>query len=135
MSVFAALFNVAAILSLAVGVFFNTLGIVGILRFPDVYTRLHADTKATTFGSIFTSLAVILWAVKSLLFTFDFQWFSFVCHAVFAVVVLAVTNATASHALARAAFRSGVKPARTVCNALPSAAPAPGGEGKGTPAA
>lgn len=43
---------------LGIGVIFNCLGSVGLLRFPDVYTRLHAATKATTFGSIFTSLAV-----------------------------------------------------------------------------
>ena len=33
----------------------------GLLRFPDLYTRMHATTKATTFGSIFTSLAVIIY--------------------------------------------------------------------------
>jgi len=38
---------------LGIGVFFNCLGSVGLLRFPDVYTRLHAATKATTFGSIY----------------------------------------------------------------------------------
>ena len=38
---------------LGIGVFFNVLAGVGLLRFPDVYTRLHAGTKCTTFGSIF----------------------------------------------------------------------------------
>ncbi|MCK4433787.1 MAG: monovalent cation/H(+) antiporter subunit G, partial [Methanomicrobia archaeon] len=36
---------------LAIGVFFNGLGSFGLIRFPDVYTRLHAATKCTTFGS------------------------------------------------------------------------------------
>ena len=48
---------------LAIGLLFNALGIIGILRFPDVYTRLHADTKATTFGSIFTTLSVIVFSL------------------------------------------------------------------------
>ena len=38
-------------LLLGIGVFFNLLAGVGLLRFPDVYTRLHAGTKCTTFGS------------------------------------------------------------------------------------
>ncbi len=44
---------------LGIGIFFNCLGSVGLLRFPDVYTRLHAATKATTFGSIFTRFSNI----------------------------------------------------------------------------
>jgi len=30
---------------LAIGLLFNALGVLGLLRFPDVYTRLHASTK------------------------------------------------------------------------------------------
>ena len=41
---------------IAIGLIFNTIGIIGILRFPDVYTRLHAETKTTTFGTIFLCL-------------------------------------------------------------------------------
>ena len=49
---------------LSIGVIFNTLGVIGLLRFPDVYTRMHATTKATTFGSVFTTLAVIVYPVS-----------------------------------------------------------------------
>ena len=105
-------------LALAVGMFFNTLGVVGILRFPDVYTRLHADTKATTFGSIFTSLAVIIYAAGKWLNTWDGQWASLVLHTVIAVVVLAITNATGGHAIARAALRRGHPPVQAVVNKL-----------------
>ena len=58
-------FDIVMVAALAVGLFFNTLGVFGILRFPDVYTRLQADTKATTFGSVFTSLAVLIWHTPS----------------------------------------------------------------------
>ena len=50
---------------LVFGVFFNLLAGVGLLRFPDVYTRLHAGTKCTTFGSIFICGSVILLGLKS----------------------------------------------------------------------
>jgi len=46
---------------LGIGVLFNGLGSIALLRFPDVYTRLHGATKCTTFGSIFTALAVIVY--------------------------------------------------------------------------
>ena len=36
---------------LGIGILFNALGVIGLLRFPDLYTRMHATTKATTFGS------------------------------------------------------------------------------------
>ncbi|WP_111642310.1 cation:proton antiporter [Marinimicrobium alkaliphilum] len=35
---------------LLAGAFFFIAGTVGMLRFPDVYTRLHAVTKADTLG-------------------------------------------------------------------------------------
>ena len=104
--------------SLLTGLFFNTMGVLGILRFPDVYTRLHADTKATTFGSIFTSLAVVIWALRALAATGDGQFINLAVHTVFAVVVLALTNATGAHAIARAAYHMGCKPAQVVVDRL-----------------
>jgi len=40
-------FSIAAI---AAGAFFFLAGTVGLLRFPDAYTRLHALTKADNLG-------------------------------------------------------------------------------------
>ena len=112
------LLNILMALSVLIGLFFNTLGVIGILRFPDVYTRLHADTKATTFGTIFTSLAVVIWALRSLAETGDGQYVNLAVHTVFAVVVLALTNATGAHAIARAAYHMGCKPVQTVVDRL-----------------
>ena len=104
--------------AIAIGLFFNTLGVVGILRFPDVYTRLHADTKSTTFGSIFTSLAVIFYAASRYYHTLDGQYAVLALHTVIAVVVLAITNATGAHAIARAAYRRGHRPVQAVVDRL-----------------
>lgn len=104
--------------SLFVGLSANMLGVIGILRFPDVYTRLHADTKATTFGSIFTSLAVVLHGLRDFLHTADGQYLTLAIHTVFAVVVLAITNATGAHAIARAAHNRGHKPFGAVVDKL-----------------
>lgn len=103
---------------LVIGVAFNALGVAGILRFPDVYTRLHADTKATTFGSIFTSLSVIGFGLVEFFGTRDGQSLALVLHTLVAVVILAFTNAVGAHAIARAAHRNGVKPAPAVTDKL-----------------
>lgn len=102
---------------LGIGLAFNCLGTLGLLRFPDVYTRLHAATKCTTFGSIFTSFAVIIYGLVS--------WYDgrvgygiLSLHSVVALVALVVTAATGAHALARAAHRSGIKPKLAVVDKL-----------------
>ena len=105
-------------IALIVGMAFNALGVIGILRFPDVYTRLHADTKCTTFGSIFTSLAVVLYAASEYLKNADGQYAMLALHTILAVVVLCFTNATSAHAIARAAHKRGHKPAQAVCDRL-----------------
>lgn len=136
----AAVFNVLIGVALVIGLFFNTLGVFGILRFPDIYTRLHADTKATTFGTIFIGLAVVIWAIREAIQDVAAgAWVNLILHILVAVVVLCVTNATGGHAIARAAWRAGHRPARAVVDTLsadadagtlyvpdaPPAAPAP----------
>jgi len=44
------LLNVWTILAVSLGVFFFLAGTLGLLRFPDVFTRLHALTKADNLG-------------------------------------------------------------------------------------
>jgi len=58
------MFYIIIYILLFLGIFFNLLGALGILRFPDVYTRLHAGTKCTTFGSIYLIGSVILLGLK-----------------------------------------------------------------------
>ena len=113
--------NVLIWVSIGIGLFFNAMGILGILRFPDVYTRLHADTKATTFGSIFTSLAVVIYGISQFLSTTDGQYAALTLHTIIAVVVLAITNATGAHAIARAAHKRGHGPQPGVVDRLKEA--------------
>jgi multicomponent Na+:H+ antiporter subunit G len=104
-------------LLLGIGVAFNLLGSLGLLRFPDVYTRLHAGTKCTTFGSIFICFAAIAFGL--------WQWYdgneamsTLAVHSLFALIAILLTNPTGAHAIARAAYRSGVKPAQAVVDHL-----------------
>lgn len=105
-------------LSLLVGVGFNLLGTVALYRFPDVYTRLHGATKCTTFGSLFTSLAVVVYGLHRFLEGGEGRYLVLLIHSLVAVVALLVTNATGAHAMARAAHRSGVAPIHAVVDRL-----------------
>ena len=106
---------------LGIGVIFNGLGSIGLLRFPDIYTRLHATTKNTTFGSIFTCLAVIIFSFYQLHITKDSKFLVLALHTFLALVCLIVTNPTGAHAIARAAYRSGVMPKQAVIDQLKEA--------------
>ena len=44
------LLDVFSIVAIVAGAFFFLAGTVGLLRFPDAYTRLHALTKADNLG-------------------------------------------------------------------------------------
>jgi multicomponent Na+:H+ antiporter subunit G len=111
------IFDIIILIFLSVGVFFNFLAGVGLLRFPDVYTRLHAGTKCTTFGSIFICGSVILLGLK--------MWYEgstdgsvLAIHTAGALIAILLTNPTGAHAIARAAHRSGVKPVGAVIDEL-----------------
>jgi multicomponent Na+:H+ antiporter subunit G len=87
---------------LLIGVAFFLAGSVGVIRFPDIYTRLHAVTKADNLGLGFVLLGVAVhagnWVVAGKLLV---TWL---------LVLLAGT--TGCHLVARHARRSGVQPWR-----------------------
>lgn len=48
-----------SVLAIAAGMFFYLAGTVGLLRFPDAYTRLHALTKADNLGLALVVLGLL----------------------------------------------------------------------------
>ncbi len=111
------IFNLIIYILMAIGVFFNLLGGIGLLRFPDVYTRLHAGTKCTTFGSIFICGSVILIGLR-IWYTGSTDGSVLAIHSLVALVAILLTNPTGAHAIARAAHRSGIVPVRAVVDDL-----------------
>ena len=102
---------------IGIGLFFNLLAGIGLLRFPDVYTRLHAGTKCTTFGSIFLIGAVVFIGL-------NFWWQNdtngsvLAIHSAAALIAILLTNPVGAHAIARAAHRSGIQPVGAVVDEL-----------------
>jgi multicomponent Na+:H+ antiporter subunit G len=89
-----------SILLLLGGAVFFLAGTVGMLRFPDVYSRLHALTKGDNVGLGLTVLGLALRA-ESIAVTGKLL-------LIWMLVLLA--GATASHLIARSSLRRGIKP-------------------------
>jgi len=76
------------------GLFFFTVGTVGILRLPDMYTRAHSAAKCDTLGAVLILIGIIIYNGESyaslkLLLIIIFLW---------------VTNPTATHLIAKAYY-------------------------------
>ena len=98
--------SVVVIVLLVAGVFLFAVGVLGILRFPDFYTRLHAAGKCDTLGSILLLLALALFNLQE--FTFANVLVSLKILSILAFVFVA--GPTATHALTEAALVVGVEP-------------------------
>ncbi len=83
-----------------IGVAFSLSGAVGILRMPDVYTRIQCSSKNITMGTIPLLLAVV---VDQGLVS------AYASRALLVALLVSVVNPVAAHALARAAYRRGVE--------------------------
>jgi multicomponent Na+:H+ antiporter subunit G len=53
--------NIITSLFLLSGIFFFLVGTIGILRFPDIYTRAHSSAKCDTLGTVFTLLGLCIY--------------------------------------------------------------------------
>jgi len=90
---------------LAVGIFFMVVGAVGLLRFPDFYTRLHATGKCDTLGEVLIIVGLLLYHL------FHYSETPLVCvKLLFLILFIFITNPTATYALMRSAYKTGVKP-------------------------
>ena len=83
---------------IAVGLFFLTVGTVGLVRLPNVYNRMHATSKATTLGAASIFLAGFAY--------FGPQGAGLV--SLVGIVFLFITAPTGAHMISRAAQRMGV---------------------------
>lgn len=82
------------------GLFFVLAGVIGIIRLPDFYARLHATSKCDTLGLALLVVGVAIHAGPTLT----------ALKVLLIALVVAVVNATAAHAIGRAAYRSGLIP-------------------------
>lgn len=91
--------DVVVVVLCGVGFAFALSGVVGILRMPDLYTRIQCASKTITMGAL-PLLAAIAVAEGPLT--------GYGGRALFVAVLLLVFNPATSHSLARAAYKTGV---------------------------
>ncbi|KGX88954.1 cation:proton antiporter [Pontibacillus litoralis JSM 072002] len=96
-----AIWDIVIIIFMLSGTFFIVSSSIGILRFPDVYTRLHAATKSSTLGVAGIMISAFL--------------FMYVEHnivsgkLILGIIFVLLTAPVSGHMISRAAYRSGVK--------------------------
>lgn len=82
-----------------VGLGFSLSGAVGILRMPDLYSRIQCSSKTITMGALPVLIALV---VGEGLIS------SYTSRALLTGFLLLLLNPASSHALARAAYKTGV---------------------------
>ncbi|HUU30645.1 MAG TPA: monovalent cation/H(+) antiporter subunit G [Phycisphaerae bacterium] len=96
--------EIAAQWIIGIGLAFDLFGTIGLVRLPDVYNRVQAATKCVTLGTCMILLGVLVGA-----------WGGSVgitamgAKAALCAVFLLLTSPVAAHAIARGAYRSGVR--------------------------
>ncbi|NOR85416.1 Na+/H+ antiporter subunit G [archaeon] len=82
------------------------VGAIGLFRFPDVYTRIHAATLITISGII---LPLIALAIENKTYTIKI---------IIIILLMLLSNATTGHAIGKSAHRHGIKPKNLIKNDL-----------------
>ena len=85
---------------LLTGAFFGLSGAIGMFRYPDFFTRLHATSVADTMATGLIVLGLVLQADSWMM----------VIKLFLVLAILLYTYPTTSHSLAKAARRAGLQP-------------------------
>jgi multicomponent Na+:H+ antiporter subunit G len=90
------IFQIIALLAIIIGTIFSISGVLGLIRLPDVYTRLHATGKVGLFGVVFLLIAEVFLTPAVL------------SKGLVLIVLLIIGGPAASHVLGSAAYRAGI---------------------------
>jgi multicomponent Na+:H+ antiporter subunit G len=88
--------QLGTVIAVVVGTVFSALGVLGYIRMPDVYTRLHATGKVGVFGVVILLVAAVLWTPLGF------------GKALVLILFLLIAGPATSHAMASAAYRIGI---------------------------
>ena len=95
------LVEIASWVLILLGSFFTIVGALGLVRMPEVFTRMHAASVTDTLGVGFLILAMSLQAGLSLV----------TLKLLFLMLLFVFTVPVVTHALAQACLHEGIKPA------------------------
>ena len=92
--------NIFTVVFILGGIFFLLVGSIGLIRMPGFYSRTHATSKSDTLGLLLLITGLIIfegWNLNSVKLGLI-------------LLFLALANPIGSHALARSAYETGIKP-------------------------
>lgn len=90
--------EIIACILIVVGIFFTFAGVVGVIRMPDTFCRLHSATNIATMG-------VMPIALSCSIYGFENSNTSLGIKSLVIVVFLLISNPVAAYAMARAAYK------------------------------
>ena len=88
------------------GCFFAFAGAVGLVRMPDTFSRMQSSTNITTLGVLLTLIGAFLY------FLIVRESWGSAAKVVVIGVLTVLANPVGGHAIARAAYRIGIRPER-----------------------
>ncbi len=96
--------NIISIILLAIGSFFFIIGFIGLNRFKDPFTRLHATTKCDTLGTGSIILAVVI-----------YEGINFISLKLLLIILFVfIANPTTAHVISKGAHKYGIKPLESI---------------------
>lgn len=95
-----------AYLFMAAGLVFFFIGVLGVLRFPDFYTRMHAAGKCDSLASELMLVGIALYNLQDLTLASVLVSLKIMLIAAF----LFVASPTATHAITESALILGIEP-------------------------
>ncbi len=88
--------QIITIAAVIIGTFFSVVGVVGYIRLPDVYTRLHTTGKISVFGVALLLVAAAFWVPQG--------W----ARALVLIFFLLAAGPPTAHAMGSATYRLGL---------------------------
>ncbi len=93
-------FDIISWIFLVIGSFFCLTGAIGLLRFPDFFSRIHAASLTDTLGASLILIGLM----------FQAGWTLTLSKLMVILIFSLLAGTTASHAMAKAALKSGLQP-------------------------
>ena len=100
------IFDMVVLALLVISGAFSLLGSIGMLRFPDFYTRSHAATIVSMGGMSLALFALMIHTV----------WNVFTAELMLIIILNLLANPTITHVIANFAHKKGIKPLHLVKN-------------------
>ena len=92
--------NLVSWVLILAGSFFTVVGAIGLVRMPDVFTRMHAASVTDTLGAGFLFAGLMVQAGLGLI----------TLKLLFILILFFFIGPVATHAIAQAALHAGIKP-------------------------